>query len=519
MQDKDPFSFQFNKNQISSTRAEESSLITLERSQKLDLLIHLITNLRQSLVICGPNGIGKTTVLSELKDRKNNIWPIVTIQSSEILSFEGIQKQIVQFLIQYDSKHKNQGLSSVLSSLDKQNQKVVVLIDNSGQLVPGLISNIIQYAIASESLRIVFSLTQDELHLKNSSDKSINDCHFIEIPPLTEKQCGIFLQNLSSKPNAGVSYSAINEQLVEKVYRQTHGIPGKIVSELPKFSDYKSSTAYQWLVGVFFLSVIVAAGVRLFVLDESNAKLENKHGETPLVLKKVEDIKASPTIYTDIQGSIDFKPVEQPEKSESFNKKSEIDVAQIPVDSISDKKLTVIDEIENTIIKEKQSQSEELDKKPLVQKEVDENKKKQQVAENKEVIAEKPIITDKVIEKSPPVTKKIKEIAEKKGEDSLSIETVKNDSQWLFDQPKQNYTIQLMVLSKRKSAELFIRKNKKLTEQLKFFQLNKQSEKYVLIYGSFKKLASASKQMKSLPAKYRKSWIRRIKALQKEIKK
>ena len=60
MQDKDPFSFQFNKNQISSTRAEESSLITLERSQKLDLLIHLITNLRQSLVICGPNGIGKT---------------------------------------------------------------------------------------------------------------------------------------------------------------------------------------------------------------------------------------------------------------------------------------------------------------------------------------------------------------------------------------------------------------------------------------------------------------------------
>ena len=32
------------------------ALITKERTQKLDLLIHLLSNLTRSLVVCGPQG-------------------------------------------------------------------------------------------------------------------------------------------------------------------------------------------------------------------------------------------------------------------------------------------------------------------------------------------------------------------------------------------------------------------------------------------------------------------------------
>ncbi len=518
MSDKDPFSFQFNKNTGESSQVEETSLITLERSQKLDLLIHLISNLRQSLVICGPEGIGKTTLLNEFKERKNNVWPIVTLQSSEDLSFETLQKKILQFLIQASPKFKNEDLSSALSILDKQGQKIVVLIDNAGQLVPGLISNIIQYATASESLRIVFALTQDELHLKNSSDKSINDCHFIEIPPLTEKQCGIFLQNLSSKPNAVVSINAVNEQLVEKVYRQTHGIPGKIKFELPKITRGKESSGYLWLVGAFLVSVLIAAGLKFSVFNQSNKKVEKEVTFT-VDIKKPEEIKFSPltepTDFLNVEDSVLPEVVEfvGPIKPEIVDL-----IGEEGVEKVVDKKSVFVDKKENELIQKKPLKEEASPSEaPLINNEMEEVKTKATDIKDKQ----KAIVEEKDKKPAPIIEKKQEKIkdAAPKIVKKLPVEVEGKESQWIFQQPKQNYTIQLMVLSKRKSAEAFLVKNKPLQEQLKFFRLNKKSEKYVLIYGSFKNFASASKQMKSLPAKYKKSWIRRIKAVQREIKK
>jgi DamX protein len=545
MQDKDPFAYQFNKNQISEARLDESSLISLERSQKLDLLIHLISNLKQSLAICGPHGIGKTTLLDELKARKNDVWKIVAIQATGNLSFEGIQQQILQFLIKHYPEHQNQDLSSILSSLDKQSQKIVVLIDDAGQLVPGLISNVIQYAVASDCLRIVFSLTQDELHLKNSSDKSISDCHFIEIPPLTEKQCGVFLQNLSGKPDAIVSFDAISEPMVEKLYRQTHGIPGKILAELPKLSNYKKAGSYGWLAGAFFMAIAVAVGLKLFVFGASDGALETGKNKTALVLKNEKDTPAfTPSINSEELKLPAFEKIEL--------KKLEPEAVEMGEDNALIKKINA-DQVQVAVLDKKQSAQKEVVKinkvEPVIKniavkdmpvvaiasgkdvKRVD-LKEKQAVQGQGDKIKVKRVVTEK---KGEPVEKSIKaeknsdrqklEAEKKKTEDEgLKVKKIKpksvatDDGQWLLNQPKNNYSIQLMVLSKRKSVDEFLTKNKKL-KQLKFFQLNKKSEKYAIIYGSFKSSANASKQMKALPAKYRKSWVRKIRALQKEIKK
>jgi len=139
MQDNESSAYYVKKNEVSQPRrVSESSLITLERSQKLDLLIHLISNLRQSLVICGPNGIGKTTLLDELEVRKQDLWSMVTIQASSNLSLESIQDGLFRFLKEKDAEYKNQELESILSELDKQNHKIVVIIDDAGKLIPGL---------------------------------------------------------------------------------------------------------------------------------------------------------------------------------------------------------------------------------------------------------------------------------------------------------------------------------------------------------------------------------------------
>jgi len=507
MQDEESFSFHLSKSQVLSSRSDESILITLERSQKLDLLIHLITNLRQSLVVCGPVGIGKTILLGELKERKHEDWPIVNVLGSDGLSFESIQKQVLNGFIQFYPEYKNQELSSILSSLDKQGQKIVVVIGRAGQLVPGLISSIIEYAATNDCLRVIFSLTQDELHLKHSSDKAIDDCHFIDIPPLTEKQCRTFLQNLSAKPEAVISFNAISEQMVEKVYRKTHGIPGKIVAELPGLSNYSVASSYQWLIYVSFVAIAVLAGLQFFDYNDIDEELETEQIKTALFLDNIEDANISPpVVYTKTQEAVGNKVV-----TAGLPYTEQVDLLEEP------REVVVESEIEPLIVEA----SPEIIKESL--KTQDDPEEVALVAEKNEAAVELGVKTDNVIdtnlvEESISIEKEqSKETLEVKA--SLRVDVINDDRLWVLGQSKKNYTIQIMVLSTRKAVDEFIRKNNSLKEQLKFFQVNKQNQKYILIFGSFKSAVSASKKMKTLPVRYRKSWVRKIRDLQKEIKK
>ncbi len=240
------------KQPAGQTNAATQSLITKERTQKLDLLIHLLLNLTQSLVVCGPEGIGKTTLLNMLQQRKAESLTYCLVQGNADLSFESIAQQLVKILSGQSSKAAG------------QNKPVVLIIDNAGELVPGLITAIIQYAAANPVLRVILALTHDELQVKRGSDRAVDDCHIIEIPTLSEKQCGDFLRYLSAKPAASLSFKAISENMIAHIYKETHGVPGRIIGELSGFSEAKQGGKLKWIVA-FVLAVVVAGAVAFAV--------------------------------------------------------------------------------------------------------------------------------------------------------------------------------------------------------------------------------------------------------------
>lgn len=517
MQDKESFASHIKNNQQSQSRPAQSSLITLERTQKLDLLIHLISNLRQSLVICGPEGIGKTTLIDVLKEQKQEHWLMLTIKATGNLSLESIQNELFRILKQKDAEYGNQQLSSILPVLEKQNQKLVVIIDDAGALVPGLIASLIQFAALNSCLRLIFSLTNDELHLKNSSDAAIEDCHFIEIPPLTEKQCGLFLQLLSGHPGAIVSFNAINDPMIEKLYRETHGIPGKIISELPKLSNYSAVSGYKWGVAVV-VSTLVAIGISIFIYVEPDKKSVIEETKTALVLQKAEVVEiSSPIIYPEIKDDI-IAPIELAEE----DKDVEITSVQPVIKTVEDNDL-LSEQSEKMSADAGVQPLQELKQEPLVENKDPEKKLVEKiekkanetvtkVTDKKVSVPEKEAIPEKVPDSLVSKQKQI-QLVEKK------VDKAKEANQWVLAQPEKNYTIQLMVLSTQKSALDFLKKNKSLKESLRFYHTDKQGKKkYVLIYGSFKNSAIAAKKMKLLPIKYRKSWVRRFEILQKDIK-
>ncbi|KJV06664.1 AAA family ATPase [Methylocucumis oryzae] len=253
MVETDTFTYSKKKPDLQQT-PEQLLLITPERSQKLDLLIHLITNLPQALVVCGPKGIGKTALLNALLDRKLDNWLYCQVSANAELSFESLQERLNQVF----KSGKQSSLSQELLRIQSINRKLVLLIDNAGSLVPGLFTAIIQFAWANPALRIVFAMTPDDVHVKSSTDHLINDCHFVEIPPLSEPQCGVFLQQLAVKSWPQLPLGAINEELTRQVYTETHGIPGQIIAALPALTKRKRSiSSFAWLM----MAVVVLVGL------------------------------------------------------------------------------------------------------------------------------------------------------------------------------------------------------------------------------------------------------------------
>ena len=275
----------------SRTKAAVQALLSEERAQKYDLLNHLINNLQQSLVICGPEGIGKTTLLEYLLQNKPDTWLVYSLKGSAQLGIDRVKAELIQFIQRSHFGTTGQAVDDILSAAEIQNQKFVFIIDDAGLLPPGVIDSLCEFASAHASLRLIFALTPDELHIKNSSDKAVSDCHFIDLPPLTELQCGGFLRRLAGKSGAALPVDEISSPMIKNIYRESHGIPGKIISMQKGQIKIPMPENQQWLYALA-AGVFIAAIISFFLWGEDSAQQE------PQIAKQTNQITEEPETET-----------------------------------------------------------------------------------------------------------------------------------------------------------------------------------------------------------------------------
>ncbi len=237
------------------------SLITQEITQKLDLVLHLLTNSKKELIICGPEGIGKSTLLTLLQTNNTESWLYCLVQGNKNLSLEKIQDRLSRTISPSKINTRAQDLIIGFYQLEKTNKKIILIIDDADYLEPDLINILIDYATNNPLLRIIFVLTSEGLALKNDSDETIQDCHLIELQPFTKAQCGRFLEFLASSHQVRVGLNEINEDLIEAIYLKTQGIPGNIISNLPAIErfKYRNNSLRILVVGVILLIFLALA--------------------------------------------------------------------------------------------------------------------------------------------------------------------------------------------------------------------------------------------------------------------
>jgi DamX protein len=257
-------------------------LITKERTQKFDLLLHLIPNLKQHLIVCGASGIGKTLLLDMLYDIDNDAWQCCFVQGSAELSFETIEIQLTKTML----RNNHESLNQAFHDFQEQHKKIVLIIDDAGLCVSGLMTTLIDYAATQPALKLIFSLTPETRNNHRKTDKALENCYLLEIPTLSKRQCAYFLRHLAAKPR---TYSAlpIDEKLLDKIYRDTHGIPARIMADFTKLSRENQNDYSKWLMafaGLMILTIAINQGIRYF-------KKEAVEDAAILPVEKVESIE------------------------------------------------------------------------------------------------------------------------------------------------------------------------------------------------------------------------------------
>lgn len=462
------------------------SLITAERAQKFELLIHLIINFNRPLIVNGPSGIGKSTLLTVLREQRPVEGHYCFMAGDHQLNFAVIQERLRSFLGTEQLACKGFSLDDSIALLEQKKLKLILMIDNAGELMPGLIDTLSEYALANPALRVIFSLTQDELYIKSRSDRSVEYCHFIELMPLSEKQCRDFLQNLSRKPDASISFKAVSDNMVEYVYRETHGIPGKIVDELPRLSDFERLGAPAlFSIGLFALFAIAAIA---FV------------GWELLVPESGQDLTKS--LPTSQQQPLSVPlPVEK-----SVHKQAESDSI---VTEVAEQKSEIIGAVEPVQVQEIEN--------ALKNKKINDVEAVSDSAENNK--PENPIAGPRIIKAEPLVPTVTDEKIETKPQETIDSNRSKDDRFWLFKQSSDHFTLQLMVLSSRQSIVNVLNKYRHLQQDLKYLETRiGGKEKFILLYGSFSSHAEAERATGKLPAEFKGAWVRRFAVLQNDTK-
>jgi DamX protein len=490
--------------------------------------------LQQSLIVCGPEGIGKTTLLKTFENGHKDIWPICFVQGSSALSFESVVSQLSRFL-----NLSNASISFDLTALRAfcSKQKAVLVIDDADVLMPGLLGELMDFADALSGLRLVFAMNNDVLQAKTAAETALNNCHFIEIPPLNQRQCLEYLQNLSAQPGSPISFNAVTDSLVEAMYRKTMGVPGNIVAEFPKLKPSQGEQTRKLGLWLGVAGIVAALGFAVHALLPSDVFDGQSPEKTPNVLPVVNQMPiTSPPAVTaeqtlpadenlipanellpvpDVPHTLAAQPdiLETPKDvkpalnnlpattllSAPVEKAVEPGQNAGPTEVISGSKIQFVPQ---TVVAPLSEAAPAALLKSAENKPVD--------RQHSDVT---PVTETAVIEKPVPVKP-----VNSKHDHATGTEV--GDHEWIMAQPGNNYTVQVMVLSSKDSVNRYLRKHAELRSELKFYPIGKDGqEKYAIIYGSFATPIEALNQKSDMPAEFSNGLVKRMKQVQRENRK
>jgi len=467
------------------TAGNQEVLSVVECTQKLDLLVHIMTNLQNCLILKGKQGIGKSTFLKAALKRQTNKHELYLIKANGKMSFEVVQAELLRIIstsYQLDAHHS---IAEVLEIYTKEGRNLVLLIDDAGCLVSGLMSTLIIYANQYKALRLVFALTPSEYDEKQKIEKIESSCQIMVLPGLTQKQTELLIYQLVASGNTAYTTKEIDTVFVRKICNITQGNPREI-SQLILSTKKKNFNNLIIFVGVVLMVTLFLIVIKSYLWNQPEQPSKK---ELTTAIEVVTELKVP-------------RPVEQHTLKQ--------------VQKIKSITLEPRDTGTLTLKKSVLSVSKEIKLSSVIASGVLEPKKRIVVQDGDLPVVKVASELEKV--KSTIPDTKVTALGESNQFKSHKTPVIENSYQWILAQKGTDYTLQLMALSAKK--KLLAVQKKYLKLGYKTFYITKHTQKslsYILFYGHFATLAEAKIQAKKLPLELRKAWPRKFSVIQKQI--
>ncbi|MEC4749696.1 SPOR domain-containing protein [Methylomicrobium sp. Wu6] len=466
--------------QVKTVRSEGKAaslrfLMTPERSQNLELLQHLLANTEQAIVLCGPEGVGKTAFLEVLQKRLKDEWSWCMMKGHGGMTFEEVHDRVGPLVarLKPEVPVRNTGYDRTPDS----RKDVVLVIDDAGELAPGLLTRLIQLAEKHSNLRALFVLTHDQWHVKNCSDPVIENCFIVEAKPLLQKECRDFVQHIASHSVSPRFGKGLTDDVLDVVYRESHGIPAKMIAHFPELNKPKESVdSLTFLIVAVVCLVSLAFYIQWFTAsrpaDQNNAATVQS-GASKAYSDLRQPILSLP-VGGLLQGSQDPDlPGEQLDGPAPFGKTGQ---------AVGGEQAKLV-----AVAPAAPAFSNNSAKTP----------------EQQQVLPE--TATDAAVSPVP-------------SPESAAQVGSGDDSEWLAARPENSYALQLMIISNASAVQAVIARHAELQPDLRFVRrIWKGKEKFVLLYGDFADAESAKNAKKSLPAEFKSSMIRKFGTIRKEF--
>jgi len=469
--------------------------------QRLDLLTHLVQFGESVVVVSGPPGSGKSSLLEQFLGHINPQWTVCLVDGEQ---GDPLAARLAETL--GVSRDDEQALLNHWATQSETSQQLVIVIDNAEQLDAAACQRLCALTAQpdSERLRVVLFGTADTERCARAAleqTDSKRSCQLLEVPRLTEEETAAYLMyRLAVAGYSGESPFTLTE--VRAMCKAAGGRPGGInrlahesllehharaknKKNAPLRHGRKKVATPLWIGA----SITIAAVAGYFGWQQLAPTLEPDRSSAPpapllaersLALPpatplEAEDTSRSAEIQTE-QPSTEIKPPAEirPEGNSAVPATTPVTAPVAKPDTADETKLPASG----------------------------------QVAENPHKVAEAPDTAAKVTEPTA-------------GPETASTPAQPHREDWLLQQQPGAFTLQLLGSRDPASMNEYIRRNKLDPAKTAFYRGRyRDAEWYVLLYGVYPDMASALAARKALPDRVQKDkpWPRSFKSVQDSIR-
>jgi len=524
---------------------------TPERTQRLDIILHLIENIEIIPLVRGPEGIGKSTLALRVRQSAAESWSVCLLEADASLSPERLLANIYRCFGWVDQQADAlEALVDCFETMRDEGQVPVLLIDDA-HLLPAsaliILLRLFERQRGGEPLVSIVLFADEQIDLLLATPQlrimTPQAIQIIDLPPLNRDDATRFMRFLLQQEGVPVEIG-VDETRLTKLYRTTRGIPGPLGQRiLESLSETESSPMEKVslkpkgvLLGGLGLALLGAIVIfqdrinQLFIAPPA----DGAQAGSPITMDPAPEVPApvtapsralTPDLPVSVMTDVVYPPQQQTDAPEFAR-------LQQTAEAVSNE--TPLEPSIHEAMSKAGQETEETHS--AVSEIVPDEVETSLPAEDAETLAQStapvspaqpddttPQEQSETEDPRPAVEEVVKPVATATAERDAPITTRSHDllekADWIRQRPSGRYTLQLLGVERLQSLKDFVARYDLQDQAFYYVTRRKGKPWHPLLWGDFPDKNSAIKGSELLPPEVRRKgyWVRRFGDLQAQL--